>query len=129
MTHEVIVLGAGPAGSVVARRLAASGVCVALIGMAPRAGWEGVSDRSRVLLAEEGIEPGEDLLSGAVHAAGKLGRPRGRGREWLVERARLASSLRERAVSAGAEARAATVTGVAREGAANGGSSRATAAC
>lgn len=114
MTHEVIVLGAGPAGSAVARRLAASGIRVALVGMTPRAGWEGVSDRSRMLLAEEGIEHGGDLMTGPLVRRGRWADRLVEGREWLVERARLASSLRERAVSAGAEVRAATVTSVAR---------------
>jgi len=91
MTHEVIVLGAGPAGSAVARRLAASGIGVALIGMTPRAGWEGVSDRSRLLLAEEGIEHGRDLLTGPLARRGRWADRPVEGREWLVERARLAS--------------------------------------
>jgi flavin-dependent dehydrogenase len=114
MTHEVIVLGAGPAGSAVARRLAASGICVALIGMTQRAGWEGVSDRSRLLLAEEGVEHGRDLLTGPLVRRGRWADRLVEGREWLVERARLASLLRDRAVSAGAEVRVAAVTGVAR---------------
>jgi len=113
--HDVIVLGAGPAGSAVARRLAAAGVRVALIGAANRSGWEGVSDRSRLLLAEEGIEHGGDLLTGPLIRRGRWAERPVEGREWLVERARLAAALVERAVSAGAEARAATVTGVARE--------------
>jgi flavin-dependent dehydrogenase len=112
--HEVVVLGAGPAGSAVARRLAASGVRVALVGAAQRPGLEGISERSRVLLAEEGVESDGELLQGPVIRSGRWAERLVEGREWLVERARLASSLRERAVSAGAEVRAATVTGVAR---------------
>ncbi len=114
MRHEVVVLGAGPAGCVVARRLAASGVRVALIGAAQRPGLEGISDRSRALLAEEGVERDGELLQGPVIRSGRWADRLVEGREWLVERARLASSLRERAISAGAEVRAAAVTGVAR---------------
>jgi flavin-dependent dehydrogenase len=112
--HEVLVLGSGPAGAAVARRLASSGVHVAFVGSGQRAGWEGVSDRSRALLAEEGIEPGE--LAGPFLRRGTWADRRVEGQEWLVERVRLAVALRERAISAGAVARAAVVTGVMREG-------------
>ena len=61
MSHDVLVIGAGPAGSVVAGRLAAAGARVALVGAAARAGWEGLSSRSLALLAEEGLEGDEGL--------------------------------------------------------------------
>ena len=53
--YDVLVLGAGPAGSALARRLASAGARVALIGAASRPGIEGVSERSRALLLEEGL--------------------------------------------------------------------------
>jgi len=71
MRPEVLVLGAGPAGSVLARRLACSGVRVALLGAAQRPGLEGVSDRSRALLAEENIESGASLLQGPFIRRGR----------------------------------------------------------
>jgi flavin-dependent dehydrogenase len=114
--HEVLVLGAGPAGSAVARRLASSGVRVALVGAAQRPGLEGISDRSLALLAEEGIEVGDGLLSGPVIRRGRWGGRDVAGREWLADRVRLAQALRERAVRAGVEARSSTVTGVRRDG-------------
>ena len=49
MMHDIIVCGAGPAGSVVARRLAAAGARVALVGMESRPGGEGLSARGRAL--------------------------------------------------------------------------------
>lgn len=116
MMHEVLVLGAGPAGSAVARRLASSGVRVALVGAAQRPGLEGISDRSLALLAEEGIEVGDGLLSGPVIRRGRWGGRDVAGREWLADRVRLAQALRERAVRAGVEARSSTVTGVRRDG-------------
>lgn len=118
MRHEVLVLGAGPAGSAVARRLASSGVRVVLVGAAQRSGLEGISDRSLALLAEEGIEVGDGLLSGPVSRRGRWGGREVAGREWLAERVRLAEALRERAVRAGVEARRTTVTGMRREKAA-----------
>ena len=117
MRPEVLVLGAGPAGSVVAQRLASSGIRVALLGAAQRPGLEGVSDRSRALLAEENIESesGASLLQGPFIRRGRWGGRPVEGREWLVERASLAEALRESAVSAGVEARPIAVTEVTRE--------------
>jgi flavin-dependent dehydrogenase len=47
MTYDIMMLGTGPAGSVTAKRLAATGVRVALVGAVSRPGWEGLSVRSR----------------------------------------------------------------------------------
>lgn len=108
--HDIIVCGAGPAGSVVARRLAAAGARVALVGMDSRPSWEGLSARSRALLIEEGAVPSEagfgretDILVGpflrrGIWAGGRVVA----GTEWLVERSRLATALRALAISAGA---------------------------
>lgn len=120
MTHDVLVLGAGPAGSVVARRLAAAGARVALIGAPSRGGWEGLSARSRMLLAEEGIDASAGLLEGAYRRGGEWAGRAVDGREWLVERRLLAAALRADARAAGAEFHADTVHGSERLGGAGG---------
>lgn len=115
MTHDVLILGAGPAGSVVARRLAAAGVRVALVGAASRSGWEGLSARSRALLADEGV----DACAGMRGPFARRGTWAGRsvdGVEWLVERVALAEALRANARSAGADYRPESVTCVERSG-------------
>jgi 2-polyprenyl-6-methoxyphenol hydroxylase-like FAD-dependent oxidoreductase len=98
--YDALVLGAGPAGGALARRLSAAGARVALIGAASRSGIEGVSERSRALLLEEEIEP--DALVGPFARRGAWGSRAIEGREWLVARDRLAEALRSRAVAAGA---------------------------
>jgi 2-polyprenyl-6-methoxyphenol hydroxylase-like FAD-dependent oxidoreductase len=110
VTHDIVVLGAGPSGSVVARRLAAAGARVALVGAPSRGGWEGLSARSRSLLAEEGIDAWASVLEGPCARSGVWaeGRPI-EGLEWLVERRRLAAALRGGAVQAGADFRPDTV--------------------
>jgi len=105
VTHDIVVLGAGPAGSVVARRLAAAGLRVALVGAAPRPGWEGLSVRSRALLAEEGLEGQATFISGPYRRCGTWAGGRSvEGVEWLVERSQLADALRDQAQAAGADA-------------------------
>ncbi len=118
MTHEVLILGAGPAGSLVARQLAAAGIRVALVGGASRPGWEGLSARSVALLAAEGLDAAADGLVAGPHARGGewAGGRAVTGREWLVERRALAGFLRARARAAGADARVDTVLGVRFEG-------------
>lgn len=112
MSHDVIVLGAGPAGSVVARRLAASGVRVALVGAPSCGGWEGLSVRSRGLFAEEGFGEHAGLLEGPFRRGGGwAGRPV-EGSEWLVERRLLAAALRADARAAGAHVLADLAVGV-----------------
>jgi flavin-dependent dehydrogenase len=99
---DVLVIGAGPAGCVVAARLAAAGARVALAGAASGAGWEGLSNRSRSLLAEEGIEESCGVIDGPVPRGGVWGSARPvLGTEWLVERRALAAALRMRARAAG----------------------------
>ena len=102
MTHDVIVIGAGVAGSVVARRLQASGLRAAIVGSPPRRGWEGVSARSRTLLIEEGIDSGASLIDGPFARRGAWAGRSVDGQEWLVERSLLARMLRARALAAGA---------------------------
>jgi 2-polyprenyl-6-methoxyphenol hydroxylase-like FAD-dependent oxidoreductase len=105
MTHDVVILGGGPAGSVTAKRLAAAGVRVALVGAASRPGWEGLSVRSRALL-EEGLGSDAAFIEGPFARRGTWASGRSvEGVEWLVERSRLAEALRSQAKSAGAHCR------------------------
>ena len=91
MMYDLIVCGAGPAGSAVARRLAAASARVALVGMGSRPGWEGLSARSLALLAEEGLDPENGLIAGPFARRGTWADGRAvEGTEWLVERSRLA---------------------------------------
>jgi len=124
VTYDVLVIGAGPAGSVVARRLAAHGARVALVGAAARGGCEGLSARSRALLVEEGLDeldldaPALELSAGmrgpfarrGVWAQGRVVE----GREWLVDRRRLAGALCAHAARAGVDWRADTVVDLGR---------------
>jgi 2-polyprenyl-6-methoxyphenol hydroxylase-like FAD-dependent oxidoreductase len=117
VSHDVLVIGAGPAGSVVAGRLAAAGARVALVGAAARAGWEGLSKRSVALLAEEGLEGKEGpeqscgIIDGPFPRSGVWGDGRRvEGTEWLVERRSLAAALRCAAREAGVDDRHDTVT-------------------
>jgi len=133
MTHDVIVCGAGPAGSATARRLASGGVRVALVGMDSRRGWEGLSARSCALLVEEGFGEGlqesqeDGLPEGSGEAARIIAGPFARrgewangrsveGTEWLVERSHLARALRAGAMAAGADSRMDVATQVRRTG-------------
>ena len=125
MSHDVLVIGAGPAGSAAAGRLAAAGARVALVGAAGRAGWEGLSRRSIALLAEEGLRAGEGALAGVGLGDARgiiegpfprggmwaVGRPV-EGTEWLVERRALAQALRVHARAAGVDVRCDAVTGL-----------------
>jgi 2-polyprenyl-6-methoxyphenol hydroxylase-like FAD-dependent oxidoreductase len=111
VSHDVLVIGAGPAGSVVAARLAAAGARVALVGAAARAGWEGLSRRSLALLAEEGLDGAPGIIDGPFPRNGAWGGGRRvEGLEWLVERRALAAALRCRARAAGVDDRRDTVT-------------------
>ena len=105
LTHEVVVVGAGPAGSVVARRLRSWGLDVALVGSASRSAFEGVSEKARALLAEEGIETEGALIEGPLPREGLWSGRRVEGREWLVDRAQLAAALRARARASGVHVR------------------------
>lgn len=106
MMHDIIVCGAGPAGSVVAQRLAAAGARVVLVGMASRAGWEGLSARALSLLADEGLDQDTDLVAGPYSRRGIWADGRSiEGTEWLVERSALAEAACARARSAGADYR------------------------
>lgn len=117
LIHDVVVCGAGPAGAVVARRLAAAGARVALVGTGSRPGWEGLSARSRALLGEEGFDGMTDVVAGPCtrHGTWADGRPV-EGIEWLAERSRLAQAVCIAAVSAGVDHRLDTVTNAKRVG-------------
>ena len=117
MSHDVLVIGAGPAGSVVAARLAAAGARVAVVGGTARPGWEGLSRRSVALLAEEGLDGAPGIIDGPIPRSGAWGDGRRvEGLEWLVERRALAAALRARARAAGVDDRSDTVTSLRWEG-------------
>jgi 2-polyprenyl-6-methoxyphenol hydroxylase-like FAD-dependent oxidoreductase len=117
VTHDIVVCGAGPAGSVVAQRLAAAGLRVALIGAATRPGWEGLSSRSRSLLIEEGVDPEGNVIAGPLVRRGVWANGRSvEGVEWLVERAALTDAVSARAREQGADYRVETVTSTTRVG-------------
>jgi flavin-dependent dehydrogenase len=107
---DVLVIGAGPAGCVVAARLAAAGARVALVGASPGAGWEGLSSRSLALLTEEGLEESCGVIDGPVPRGGVWGCARPvSGTEWVVDRRALAAALRTHARAAGVLDRSDTV--------------------
>jgi 2-polyprenyl-6-methoxyphenol hydroxylase-like FAD-dependent oxidoreductase len=117
MTHDIVVCGAGLAGSAVARRLAAGGARIALVGTESRPGCEGLSARSRALLVEEGLDASSGCIKGPFARRGVWGEGRAlAGSESLVERSYLAKALCERAQAAGADYRHDVVTHTAREG-------------
>jgi 2-polyprenyl-6-methoxyphenol hydroxylase-like FAD-dependent oxidoreductase len=108
--YDALVVGAGPAGSIAARRLAMAGARVALVGGASRAGFEGLSARSIALIADEGVGPeirrGDSPIAGPVARRGRWAGGRTvLGTEWLVERRALAAALRATAQGAGVEDR------------------------
>jgi 2-polyprenyl-6-methoxyphenol hydroxylase-like FAD-dependent oxidoreductase len=117
VSYDVLVIGAGPAGSVVAARLAAAGARVALVGGTARSGWEGLSRRSVTLLAEEGLEGAPGIIDGPFLRSGVWAdHRRVEGTEWLVERRSLAAALRAHARAAGVHDRRDTVTSLQWEG-------------
>lgn len=106
---DVAVLGAGPAGATVARRLAAAGAEVAIVtGRPPAAGIEGYSRRTRALLEAEGFADVVATLAGPVPRTGRWGEARAvAGEEWRADRAQSA----RRFAGALAGPRLLTVTG------------------
>lgn len=68
--HDVMIVGGGPAGSVLARRLAMEQVRVLLLAGPSPGGTEGVSRRTRDLLAMEGLDGALDILRGPVPRSG-----------------------------------------------------------
>lgn len=116
-THaDVVVLGAGPAGAAVARRLAAAGASVAVVtGAPPAAAREGFSRRTRERLLEEGLDEAVAALEGPVPRSGRWGAERAvEGLEWLADRARVARALEAGVVRAGVTRVAGPATRVAR---------------
>jgi flavin-dependent dehydrogenase len=113
--QDVIVVGGGPAGSVLARSLARAGVRVLLLSGPPVAGCEGISRRTRELLEAEALDGALELLHGPVPRSGSWGDRAVTGGEWLVDRALLASALREAARQAGVVVKAGIAVDTARE--------------
>ena len=104
MSHDVVVLGAGPAGCVAAGRLARAGHRVGLVGGATRPGFEGLSARTHALLLEELGEGVGDVVAGPYARSGRwAGGRRVEGVEWLTDRRRLAAALRAQAMRAGVD--------------------------
>ena len=102
MTH-VVVIGGGPAGSTVARRLALAGIAVTHCVARAAGGQEGLSRRTVALLREEGVDGLPGILTGPVPRSGQWGDGRSvAGEEWLVDRQRLACLLQDAAARAGA---------------------------
>jgi len=102
MKTAVVVIGGGPAGCTVARRLALAGVDVHLYAAGVVHGCEGVSRRTHELLRAEGLEPSAQGVRGPVARGGSWGEGRSvSGFEWLVDRADLAAHLRAAAVADG----------------------------
>jgi 2-polyprenyl-6-methoxyphenol hydroxylase-like FAD-dependent oxidoreductase len=102
VTADVLVLGGGPAGAVLARRLHAAGAVVTLATAAAGAGVEGLSQRSVALLEEEGLADVVAALDGPVPRGGRWGNGRAvEGAEWLVDRELLAARARAAARTAG----------------------------
>jgi menaquinone-9 beta-reductase len=115
---DVVVIGAGPAGTVVARRLAADGADVVVVrGAAPAAAREGYSRRSRERLLEEGLDEVVATLGGPVARGGCWGLGRTvHGLEWLADRARVAAALEVALARARVTRVAGPATRVARSG-------------
>jgi len=118
LSYDVLVVGGGPAGSVVARRLALDGMRVALLTGEPKPGCEGLSRRTRELLFEEGLESVVPSLKGPMTRGGEWGAGRPVfGFEWLADRTELARQLREAAMAAGVILNRATVIHIERNAA------------
>jgi len=102
VTH-VVVIGGGPAGCAVARRLALGGIRVTQFVAGTIAGREGLSRRTLELLREDGFDEVTRVLTGPVPRGGHWGDGRSvAGEEWLVDRERLAVAMRAATVAAGA---------------------------
>ncbi|HUO80363.1 MAG TPA: FAD-dependent monooxygenase [Steroidobacteraceae bacterium] len=112
---DVAVLGAGPAGAAVARRLAAAGVAVAVVtGPAPAPAREGYSRRTVERLRAEGLDEVLATLAGPVARDGRWGERRVDGLEWLADRAEVATALARALARAGVRCVAGPATRVAR---------------
>jgi flavin-dependent dehydrogenase len=113
---DVVVLGAGPAGAVVARRLAAGGARVIVVqGAPPATAREGCSRRTRERLLAEGLDEVVATLEGPVPRGGRWGDGRQvAGLEWLADRGRVAAALDAALARAGIARVAGPATRVAR---------------
>ncbi|MDH3920248.1 MAG: FAD-dependent oxidoreductase [Rhodospirillales bacterium] len=102
--HDVLVLGAGPAGVVAARGLRAAGYSVALVG-APRPfdAFEGLSERAAEGLGSAGCHEALGRLGAEVRRVATWnGETSDANRETLVDRQAFDAGLRRDAAAAGA---------------------------
>jgi flavin-dependent dehydrogenase len=113
---DVAVLGAGPAGAAVAKRLAADGAAVVVLtGPLPAAAREGYSRRTRERLQAEGLDEASATLAGPVARSGHWGAGRTvDGLEWLADRAQFATGLGRALARTGVRCLAGPATRVAR---------------
>lgn len=99
---DVVVIGGGPAGSALARRLAVAGTAVTVVTGTPAAGVEGLSRRTTDLLAEDGFDAALAALNGPVLRGGHWGDGRTvNGGEWLIDRRQLGAAMRAGVCAAG----------------------------
>jgi len=113
VTH-VAVIGGGPAGCAVARRLALGGIRVTQFVSGTVAGREGLSRRTCELLREDGFGDLAAVLTGPVPRGGHWGSGRSvAGEEWLADREQLAAEMRAGAAAAGAVMRDDLIEGIA----------------
>ena len=101
---DVVVLGAGPAGSAAAVALAAKGFATVVVSKGVTTGIQGLSSRALVSLTETGLASAAQCAAGpAARAVFWSGERSEHGQEGLVERevfdARLQSCLRDSDVS------------------------------
>jgi flavin-dependent dehydrogenase len=101
VTH-VVVIGGGPAGCAVTRRLALDGTRVTQFVAGTVAGREGLSRRTLELLREDGFGDLASVVTGPVPRGGHWGDGRSvSGEEWLVDRERLAAAMRAATAAVG----------------------------
>jgi digeranylgeranylglycerophospholipid reductase len=126
ISSDVVVVGAGPTGSLVARTAAENGVNVLLLEEHPKVGLpiycaEGLSQKG---IEDAGLKPEppivcQEILKARIYAPDKnyVDLTSSRGRGFTLNRNAFDSALAEKAVMAGAELRTSTrVTDVIREG-------------
>ncbi|HLO78639.1 MAG TPA: FAD-dependent oxidoreductase, partial [Magnetospirillum sp.] len=117
MNQDVVIVGAGIAGCVLARQLAADGWRVALVGRPRAASWEGLSPRAYEGFHRVGCRHAAALCATPSPRRGIWnGQPSAANSEFLFFRPDLDAALRADAADAGAQVIEATVTALERTG-------------